>query len=51
MADRGISLEGLEERAKGLAESGNTPMYVAVDGSAAGLVAVADTVKPAHIRP
>ena len=28
-----------------LADEGKTPMYVAVDGSAAGLVAVADTVK------
>ena len=28
-----------------LADDGKTPMYVAVDGSAAGLVAVADTVK------
>ena len=29
-----------------LAAEGKTPMYVAVDGAAAGLVAVADTVKP-----
>ena len=30
---------------QGLADGGKTPMYVAVDGRAAGLVAVADTVK------
>ena len=29
-----------------LANEGKTPMYVAIDGKAAGLVAVADTVKP-----
>ncbi len=45
MADRGISLDGLEERALALAEEGKTPMFVAVDGRAAGLVAVADTIK------
>ncbi len=33
-----------------LAEDGKTPMYVAVDGRAAGLVAVADTVKEDSIR-
>jgi copper-(or silver)-translocating P-type ATPase len=50
MADRGISLDGLEERAQELAEAGNTPMYVAIDGAAAGVVAVADTVKPSAGR-
>jgi len=34
------------EAAKALAEQGKTPMYVAVDGAYAGLVAVADVVKP-----
>ncbi len=29
-----------------LADDGKTPMYVAIDGKAAGMVAVADTVKP-----
>ncbi len=46
MGDRGIALDGLEEQAAGLAEAGNTPMYVAVDGRAAGIISVADTVKP-----
>ena len=46
MSDRGIALDGLEQTATALAAGGNTPMYVAVDGRAAGLVAVADRIKP-----
>jgi len=46
MADRTIALGRLEERADELAGEGKTPMYVAVDGKVAGLVAVADTIKP-----
>jgi len=45
MAQIGASLDGLEEKAQRLADEGKTPMYVAVDGQAAGIVAVADTVK------
>ena len=45
MSDKKIELAGLEERAQGLAEGGKTPMYVAVDGKVAGIVAVADMVK------
>jgi Cu+-exporting ATPase len=45
MADRGISMDGLSERSAALADEGKTPMYVAVDGRAAGIVAVADTIK------
>lgn len=46
MAERSVSLDGLAEKAAALAEEGNTPMFVAVDGRAAGIVAVADTIKP-----
>jgi Cu2+-exporting ATPase len=46
MEERGVSLDGLVERAGGLAEQGNTPMFVAVDGRPGGIVAVADTIKP-----
>jgi Cu+-exporting ATPase len=46
MADRGIDIAGLESHWQRLAEEGKTPMYVALDGRAAGLVAVADTIKP-----
>jgi Cu+-exporting ATPase len=45
MNDKKVELAGLEERAQSLAEDGKTPMYAAVDGRAAGIVAVADTVK------
>ncbi|MBI3003475.1 MAG: heavy metal translocating P-type ATPase, partial [candidate division NC10 bacterium] len=45
MRDRGVPLDGLEGRASALADDGKTPMYVALDGKPAGLVAVADTVK------
>jgi Cu2+-exporting ATPase len=45
MEERGISLDGLIDRSGELAEQGNTPMFVAVDGQAGGIVAVADTVK------
>jgi P-type Cu+ transporter len=46
MAERGIDVGALEARAAELAEAGRTPMFAAVDGRAAGLVAVADRVKP-----
>ena len=45
MVDRSIALNGLNERGEALASEGKTPMFVAVDGQAAGIVAVADTVK------
>jgi len=45
MRDRHIVLGDLEQRAATLANEGKTAMYVAVDGRAAGIVAVADTVK------
>ena len=44
--EAGARVDGLEERAGGLAREGATPMYVAVEGRTAGLVAVADTLKP-----
>ena len=45
MRDRGVAIDMLEADWGRLANEGKTPMYVAVDGKAAGLVAVADTVK------
>ena len=41
-----ISLDRLEAEAQRLADDGKTPMFVALDGRAAGIIAVADTVKP-----
>ncbi len=46
MRERGVEVEAWTERAAALAEAGKTPMYAAVDGAAAGLLAVADPVKP-----
>lgn len=46
LAEAGVSLDGLSERAAALAAGAKTPVYVAVDGRAAGLVAVADQIKP-----
>jgi Cu+-exporting ATPase len=40
-----IPLGSLEEKSKSLADDGKTPMFIAVDGKAAGIIAVADTVK------
>jgi Cu+-exporting ATPase len=45
MRDRGLAVAELETRAEALAAAGKTPMYLAVDGRPAGLVACADTVK------
>ncbi len=45
LADRGLTLGRLEAEAIRLADDGKTPMFVAVDGVAAGIVAAADTIK------
>jgi Cu+-exporting ATPase len=45
MRDRGVPLDELERRAEELSNQGKTPMFVAVDGKPAGIVAVADTLK------
>jgi P-type Cu+ transporter len=45
MTDRHVTLGRLEDEAQWLADNGKTPMYVAIDGAAAGIVAVADTIK------
>jgi P-type Cu2+ transporter len=46
LAERGIAARAFVERANSLAADGKTPMFVAVDGQAAGIIAVADTIKP-----
>jgi Cu+-exporting ATPase len=45
MKRQNVNLGGLEDQAAQLADDGKTPMYIAIDGQAAGIVAVADTVK------
>ncbi len=42
---RGMSLDGLAERAAFLSRQGKTPMFVAVDGNPVGVIGVADTLK------
>ena len=46
MDERNIALTALETDSDTLASEGKTPMYVAIDGRLAGIVAVADVVKP-----
>jgi P-type Cu+ transporter len=46
MDERGIPLAELEAASDRLAGEGKTPMYVALDNKAAGIVAVADVLKP-----
>ena len=46
MQDRRLDLNGLTSRGETLSQQGKTPMFVAVDGQVAGVIAVADTVKP-----
>jgi Cu+-exporting ATPase len=46
MQERGFALNGLEAQAQELAHQGKTPMFVAVNGETAGIIAVADTLKP-----
>jgi len=46
MEDSGVLVNGLSEQASALAAQGKTPMFLASDGRAVGLIAVADTVKP-----
>ncbi|HEX8500329.1 MAG TPA: heavy metal translocating P-type ATPase [Pyrinomonadaceae bacterium] len=46
LRERGVEPGRLEGRAAALAAEGKTPVYVALDGRAAGLFAVADRVRP-----
>lgn len=45
MSEKSIPLEKLEDTSDKLASEGKTPMYAAIDGKMAGIIAVADTVK------
>jgi len=46
LTDRGIDTSALDTLAGELAGAGKTPVYAAIDGKPAGLIAVADRVKP-----
>ena len=45
MRQERVRLNGMEEEAKRLSERGRTPMFVAIDGRALGILAVADGVR------
>ena len=46
LAERGVSADGLAAEADRLAATGATPVFVAIDGKPAGVIAIADTLKP-----
>ena len=46
LASYSVAVESLRAKAEALAEDGKTPLWAAVNGTLAGLVAVADTLKP-----
>ncbi len=46
LSDAQIALDGVETQAALLADAGKTAMFAAIDGKPAGLIAVADTLKP-----
>lgn len=46
LEERGVNPDGLLPQAEALAAAGKTPMFVVVDGRPAGIIAVADTLKP-----
>ncbi len=50
MDQRKISLIELKDKSDQLAAEGKTPMYIAMDGSLAGIIAVADVVKESSAK-
>ena len=50
MVERAIGLGPLGDAAADLASKGKTPMFVAIDGAAAGIIAVADVPKESSAR-
>ncbi|MFB3884786.1 MAG: heavy metal translocating P-type ATPase [Thermodesulfobacteriota bacterium] len=45
MEEKNVMFNGLSDRAQHLSDEGKTPMFLAIDGKAAGIIAVADTLK------
>ena len=50
MEEKDVSLTALESDSDRLAEEGKTPMYIAMNGELAGIIAVADVVKASSLR-
>jgi P-type Cu+ transporter len=46
MQDYAVKMEPLRAAAERLSSEGKTPMYISLDGALAGLIAVADPIKP-----
>jgi Cu+-exporting ATPase len=46
LEDRGASVQAFEEPANAAARAGRTPVFVAVEGKAVGMLAIADPLKP-----
>ncbi len=46
MQEHHVALQGLEDKAGDLFQGGKTVMFLAVDGRAAGIIGLADTLKP-----
>ncbi|MGD0444104.1 MAG: heavy metal translocating P-type ATPase [Edaphobacter sp.] len=49
MESRGVAITSLQTAAVGLSEEAKTPLWIAVDGRLAGIVAVADTIKTTSV--
>ena len=50
LTSQGMDISSLEADAQRLSGEGKTPMYVAIDGEPAGLIAVADTIKERSVQ-
>jgi Cu+-exporting ATPase len=50
LRDSAISVELLVKDAERMAAQGRTPLYIAIGGALAGIIAVADTVKPTSLE-
>ncbi|HWZ49990.1 MAG TPA: heavy metal translocating P-type ATPase [Granulicella sp.] len=50
MAKYSVATEAMQAAALTLSEAGKTPLWIAVNGALAGLIAVADTVKPTSVE-
>lgn len=50
MESFGIAIDLLQTAALRLADEGKTPLWIAIDGGLAGIIAVADTIKPTSIQ-
>jgi Cu+-exporting ATPase len=46
IGQRGLHLNGLESESVRLSQEGKTPMFISIDDKVAGIIAVADTLKP-----